>query len=391
MPGGAPELEPLLRLSLVRGVGPQRFATLVDRFGSAAAALGASTRELRQLPGIGAGLAREIAEIAGPTGSARLDRALRALDRTGAIAVSAADPVYPECFHHLADPPFLVFMAGDPTLPGRPGVAMVGTRAPTPYGRDVVADLGNGVAFAGYTVVSGMARGVDTLAHRAALGAGGRALGVLGHGIDLVYPPENRDLFAAVRDRGLLISEMPPGEKPLAGNFPRRNRLIAALSRAVLVVEMGLKSGAQHTVTYALELGREVMAVPGPITSAASAGTNQLIKDGARPVTCVDDVLEALGGVGYSRGGRRPPADSNGPGPPHTGDGAQTGLPLLSDQEARVLARLDSEPRHVDQVGGPGLDPGTLLGTLLELELKGVVEALPGKMYRRRRAGGNGM
>lgn len=384
MPGAAPELEPLLRLSLVRGVGPQRFATLVDRFGSAAAALGASTRELQQLPGVGAGLAREILEIAGPVGSARLDSALRALDRTGAVAVSAADPVYPDCFNHLADPPFLIFMAGDLTLPGRPGVAMVGTRAPTPYGRDVVADLGNGVAFAGYTVVSGMARGVDTLAHHAALRAGGRALGVLGHGIDLVYPPENRDLFAAVRERGLLISEMPPGERPLAGNFPRRNRLIAALSRAVLVVEMGLKSGAQHTVTYALELGREVLAVPGPITSVASAGTNQLIKDGARPVTCIDDVLEALGGVGTARPRRRSTADTGGPASPDTAGHAQARLQLLSDPEARVLAKLDSVPRHVDQLGGPGLEPGSLLGVLLELELKGVIEALPGKMYRRR-------
>lgn len=383
MPDAAPELEPLLRLSLVRGVGPQRFATLVDRFGSAAAALGASARELQQLPGFGAGLAREISEIAGPAGSARLQSALRALDRTGAVAVPASDPFYPDCFEHLADPPFLIFMAGDLTLPGRPGVAMVGTRAPTPYGRDVVADLGNGVAFAGYTVVSGMARGVDTLAHRAALRAGGRALGVLGHGIDLVYPPENRDLFAAVRERGLLISEMPPGERPLAGNFPRRNRLIAALSRAVLVVEMGLKSGAQHTVTYALELGREVLAVPGPITSDASAGTNQLIKDGARPVTCIDDVLEALGGVGSARPRRRV-ADGGVEASPARGAQPQTALPLLSDPEARVLAKLDSMPRHVDQVGGPGLEPGSLLGILLELELKGVVEALPGKMYRRR-------
>lgn len=368
----SPDLEPLLRLSLVKGVGPQRYATLVERFGSAADALLASRADLERLPGMGPGLAREIVEIGGREGDRRLEAALRAMERAGAIPLTPEDPGYPEDFRLLADPPFLIYAAGDPRLARAPGVAIVGTRSPSHYGRDAAAALSNGVAAAGYTVVSGMARGIDTIAHRAALEAGGVTIGVLGHGIDTVYPPENRALFESVRRRGLLITEMPPGEQPLAGNFPRRNRLIAAMSRAVLVVEMGLKSGAQHTVTYALELGREVMAVPGPIASPASAGTNQLIKEGARVVTSADDIIEELGGVGSAGSGLTP---SRG----------QEALPLLTCEEDRVLTTLDGEARHVDQLAlAVGLEHGALLGLLLELELKGAVEALPGMQYRRR-------
>lgn len=370
---GEGDLEPLLRLSLVRGVGPQRFAALVERFGSAGRALGASHAELERLPGIGPALAGEIVKVAGPAGDRRLASALRALERTGARAVTPSEAAYPEEFLGLADPPFLVYMAGDPSLARRPGVAVVGTRSPTPYGREVAAALSAGIAAAGLAVVSGLARGIDTIAHRGALSVDGATVAVLGHGIDAVYPPENRALFDEVRTRGLLITEMPPGEKPLAGNFPRRNRLIAALSRGVLVVEMGLKSGAQHTVTYALELGREVMAVPGPIGSESSAGTNQLIKEGARVVTCARDVIEELGGVGIATPARAAPVP------------AQEALPLLSGDEGRVLTELDGRLRHVDQLASTlSIEHGTLLGILLELELKGAIEALPGMQYRRR-------
>lgn len=373
MPGPADaELEPLLRLSLVRGVGPQRFATLVERFGSASRALGASHAELERLAGVGPSLASDIVSVAGAAGTRRVAAARRALDRVGARAVAPGDAAYPEEFHRLADPPFLIYMAGDPEIARAPGVAVVGTRSPTAYGREVAAALSAGVAAADFAIVSGLARGIDTIAHRAALSVDGRTVGVLGHGIDAVYPPENGSLFDAVRTRGLLITEMPPGERPLAGNFPRRNRLIAALSRAVLVVEMGLKSGAQHTVTYALELGREVMAVPGPIGSESSAGTNQLLKEGARVVTCTEDVLEELGGVGAVAMSPRPAP-------------VQRALPLLSGDEDRVLAVLEGEVRHVDHLAQVlRIEQGTLLGILLDLELKGAVEALPGMQYRRR-------
>lgn len=376
MPLRPGELEPLLRLALVRGVGPHRYAALIERFGSPEGVLGASGPELERLPGLGPVLARELLEAGGPAGTRRVSSALGALERVGAAALTPDDPAYPEAFRLLADPPYLVFAAGNLALLSAPAIAIVGTRRPTHYGRDTTAALSNGLAYAGYTIVSGMARGIDTVAHRAALEAGGCTVGVLGHGIDQVYPPENRALFSATRARGLLLTEMPPGERPLAGNFPRRNRLIAALSRAVLVVEMGLKSGAQHTVTYALELGKDVLAVPGPVDSPASEGANQLIKDGARLVTSVEDVLEEIRGVGTAPVGR---------GSRESAAPAQPVLIRGSAEEERILGVLSAAGRHIDQIAGEtGLSPGSLLGLLLEMEMKGAVEALPGQRYRRR-------
>lgn len=368
-------LESLLLLALLEGIGPSRLAALIRHFGSAEQVLRAGAREIELLPGIGAPVAHRIAAVRErERGAAR--RAREALERLGALALTPDHPRYPDAFRVLPDPPYLLFAAGDLELLSGGGAAVVGTRTPSEYGRAATVRLSGGVAAAGYPVVSGMARGIDTLAHTAALDAGGTTVGVLGHGIEQVYPPENRRLFERVREHGLLITEFVPGETPKAGNFPRRNRLIAALSRVVLVVEMGLKSGAQHTVTYGLEQGKEVLAVPGPITSPGSEGTNQLIKDGARLVSCVEDVLEELAGVG-ARPLRAPAARSlERPTPPV--------LPLLSPQEDRVLAALQPEARHVDELSAAtALVPGVLLGTLLELELKGLAHALPGKLYRR--------
>jgi DNA processing protein len=198
-----------------------------------------------------------------------------------------------------------------------------------------------------------------------------------------MYPPENERLFLRTRERGLLISELPPGEQPLAGNFPRRNRLIAALSAGVLVVEMGEKSGARHTVDYALELGKEVFAVPGPIGSPASAGTNQLLKDGARLVTSARDVLEELQGVGL------PPRAGFVPAPRADAAPAAAVRPVappdLAPDEARIFAQLSDTPRHVDDLAA-ALDMPTsaALTALLGLELRELVEALPGKQFRLR-------
>lgn len=377
MTGDLARLEPLIRLSMARGVGPQRFAALVERFGSVEGVLRAPRRELEAVPGVGSSVAAEIQEVASPAGRTRLSRALASIERLEAAVFTPEDVRYPAAFRVLPDPPFIVFAAGDLELLSRPSVAVVGTRSPTRYGREATATLAGGLARAGYCIVSGAARGIDTAAHRAALEAGGATVAVLGHGIDQVYPPENGELFARLRQQGLLLTEMAPGERPFAGNFPRRNRLIAALSRAVLVIEMGLKSGAQHTVTYALELGREVLAVPGPISSPGSTGTNQLIKEGARLVASVEDVLEELEGVGVPR------AQAPGLSRPEP----QAALALLQPEEERVLAALSHEPLHPDDLAADaGIPVRSLLGILLELELKGLAEALPGHRYRRRRA-----
>jgi DNA processing protein len=378
MPLTSDELEPLLRLALVPGIGPLRLRQLIQRFGSAGETIRAPARGLREVPGLGGQLVARIARASGSGALLEAQRALRRLDRVGAVALLPDDPAYPEAFRDVPDPPFPLFAAGNLELLGTPCLAVVGTRAPTGYGRGVCAGLGQELARSGFTIVSGMARGVDSIAHQAALDAGGATIGVLGHGIEQVYPPENRALFRAVRERGLLLSEFLPGETPRAGNFPRRNRLITALSTAVLVVEMGHRSGAQHTVSFALEQGKEVLAVPGPIGSPASAGTNQLIRDGARLVTCARDVVEELRGVGAVVEGAAGPA----PGAPAQPQLAL--LPLLTGVEERVLASLASGPRHVDELSlEADLAPGAALAVLLELELRGLVVAAAGKVYTR--------
>jgi DNA processing protein len=229
-----------------------------------------------------------------------------------------------------------------------------------------------------------MAKGIDAAAHAAALDAEGGTVGVLGQGIDRVYPSENRGLFERVRAEGCLLSEFAPGEEPRAGNFPRRNRLIAALSAGVLVVEMAARSGAQHTVRYALDQGKEVFAVPGPIGSPRSEGTNQLLKEGARLVTGIADIVEELRGVGSTAA--PPRRDAPAPvvaaaAPPEAAAQEPAGL---IEEERRVWAALGAEPLHVDRIGSAsGLAPSPLLGALLSLELRGVVESLPGKHFRR--------
>jgi DNA processing protein len=368
-------LEPLLTLALLEGIGPSRLATLVGHFGSAEGVLRASARELELLPAIGPQVARRIVR-AGRVETRAAREAIHTLRRVGASVITPGLVGYPEAFRFLHDPPYLLFTTGDLTLLDDPAIAVVGTRNPTEYGRATTRELSGALANAGYCVVSGMARGIDSVAHAAALREGGATIGVLGNGIEHIYPPENRALFAAVRERGLLITEFLPGETPKAGNFPRRNRLIVALGQAVLVVEMGLKSGAQHTVTYALEQGREVLAVPGPIGSPGSEGTNQLIKEGARLVTGVQDILEELEGVGS----RRPvPQRSRAP-----AELQQPDLPLLSPRESSAFEALSGQPSHVDELcARTSLAPGAMLGALLELELRGLAQALPGKLFKR--------
>ena len=379
MPLSPGALEPLLRVATVPGVGPRRLAALLQRFGSAERVLGAAVADLQALPGFGAEVARRIRVAAEPDGAARARQAIERLQRAGAVALTPDDLAFPDSFRTVSEPPYLVFAIGDLDLLGSPGIAVVGTREPTSYGRNAATDLAAALALAGCSIVSGMARGIDAAAHAAALDAGGDTVGVLGSGIDVVYPTENRQLFARVRANGLLISEYPPGEEPRAGNFPRRNRLIAALGRGVLVVEMAVRSGAQHTVNYALEQGKEIFAVPGPIGSPMSEGTNQLLKEGARVVTTVDDVLEELDGVGTApRSDARAAARHTTPADP-----AATPADLPPD-EARVLAALSSEPRHADQISAASaLPPSRVLAGLLGLELRGIVEAMPGKRFRR--------
>jgi DNA processing protein len=371
--------ETMLRLAIVPGMGPARTTALLARFGTAERALGASAAQIAEVPGIGREFARRVAAAGTAEGWERARAALDALDRVGARVITQADAAYPQAFRTLPDPPFVLYALGDAHLMSEPAIGIVGTRAPTDYGRQVASRLAYELARAGYGIASGMARGIDAAAQAAALDAGGATVGVLGHGIDRIYPPENERLFLRVRERGLLISEMSPGEEPLAGNFPRRNRLIAALSAGVLVVEMGEKSGARHTVEFALELGKEVFAIPGPIGSPMSAGTNQLLKEGARLVTSAQDILEELHGVGvvaHALSMPAPPAEARAPTP-------RTPPADLTPDEARVFAVLADEPHHVDDLAAAaGMTARVALAALLGLELRELAESLPGKQFR---------
>jgi DNA processing protein len=382
MPLSASALGPLLRLALVPGIGAGRIAALLKRFGSAERVLGASAAEIAAVPRFGAELAGRVASASGPEGEERVRTALETLQRCGASVVTPDDAAYPDAFRHLPDAPFLLYAVGRLELLGRPGMGVVGTRSPTDYGVRATRSLAGELARAGYMAISGMAKGIDAAAHTASLDAGAGTVGVLGNGIDVVYPPENRRLFARVREEGLLVTELAPGEQPLAGNFPRRNRLIAALSQGVLVVEMGAKSGAMHTVTYALEQGKEVFAVPGQIGSAASEGTNQLLKEGARLVTSAADVIEELRGVGSTVA---PTGSTLFDHPATPANPEPRALPAdLAPEEARVASVLTGEPRHVDDLADAAeMAPSNVLAALLGLELKGLVESLPGKHYRR--------
>lgn len=380
MPLAPSALEPVLRVAIVEGIGPTRLAALMKRFGSAERILAARADELMAVEKLGRVLVGRLRAAATPEGLERARTAMAVMKKADAVALTPDDAAYPDAFRKLDDAPYLLFAVGNLDLLATEGLAVVGTRAPSHYGLATTTKLVEAVAKEGLTIVSGMARGIDAAAHATALAAGGGTVGVLGNGIEQAYPPENARLFEKVREKGLLITEFAPGEQPNAGNFPRRNRLIAALSLAVLVVEMGEKSGARHTVDYALGQGKDVYAVPGPISSDVSAGTNLLLKDGATLVTSARDILEGIRGVG--RAFTRTPAWTAAPSVP---DAPPSPPPDLAPDEAAVFAALALDARHVDDLSAAsGLASSSVLAALLGLELRDLAVSLPGKQYRLR-------
>ncbi len=291
-------------------------------------------------------------------------------------------PDYPDALRALPQPPPVLHVQGRFELLTRPGIAVVGTRQHSAYGRDATVSLVVGLARAGYVIVSGMARGIDSIAHRTALDVGGETVAVLGTGIDVPYPREHTELFALIAERGCLVTEFPPGTPPLKYHFPQRNRLIAGLARAVLVVEAPEKSGALITAHYALEEGKEVFAVPGPIHNPTSLGTNRLIQDGAALVITAADVLRVM----ESRTGEPLPE------PLIAGidvDDLDQTLQQELDPGASALARrlwtaLEGGGMDVEALTAAiGADPAALSTALLELELSGLVRRLPGARYER--------
>ena len=294
-------------------------------------------------------------------------RELERLSEAGVRAIPRFHSAYPARLREIADPPPVIYVRGTLSPQDEWALALVGTRRATAYGRQAAGELARDLATNGVTVVSGLARGIDTIAHRAALDAGGRTIAVLANGLDTVYPPENRGLASEIAEAGALISDYPLGTRPRAEFFPRRNRIMSGVSLGTLVVEGDVKSGAMITARFAGEQNREVFAVPGSIFAPQSRGPLSLIRDGATPVASVEHVLEALNltmiGAQMDFGRAAPPA---------------------SEDEQALMEVLTREPRHVDEVvRDSGLAAARVSATLALLELKGQVRDLGGMQYVR--------
>ncbi|NLE46519.1 MAG: DNA-protecting protein DprA [Chloroflexi bacterium] len=346
--------------NIVRGIGPARFRALLDYFGDAATAWQAPVDRLRD-----AGLdRRSIENLVSARASLDLDRELRRVNEGGAHVLTWESPDYPMLLREISDAPPVLYVKGDLVPEDAWAVAVVGTRRASAYGREVTRRLSSALARSGITVVSGMARGIDGEAHRAALQAGGRTVAVLGCGVDQVYPPEHRKLAEEIASHGALVSDYPFSTLPEGGNFPPRNRIISGMSLGVLVTEAGRRSGALITADYAGEQGRDVFAVPGSILTVASAGTNALIRDGARLVTCPEDILEELNLTMVT-------------------EQAEARQVLPADEtEARLLACLSAEPLHVDELRRQVDMPiAEVTSAMTLMELKGMVRQVGGMKY----------
>lgn len=358
--------EGFVDLLSIEGLGQTRLARLMDSFGSAEEIFARSKSELAE-----SGIPQKItAQIASYSRSKEAADALKRLQRCRAHIITLLDEDYPHLLKSSPQPPAVLFVRGELRSEEKLVVAMVGTRHPTGYGRAAAERLARELAARGVVIVSGAARGIDSLAHKGCLSAGGRTVAVLGCGIDIPYPPENEELFDRIAAQGAVITEFLPGTVPERGLFPRRNRIIAWLAHGVVAVEAGRSSGALITARWAADAGRDVFAVPGGIFSEQSRGTNLLLRDGAKLVSRVEDILEEYAAVYRPvsiEGTQDMPDDS-----------------ALSDDEKRIYRLLGPEPIHVDNlVDKLGIPSSHLLPTLLGMELKGVIKQLPGMRFVR--------
>jgi DNA processing protein len=368
MPHTQDELRYWLALLFAKDIGPATAKRLLAAFGSPEAIFRASLRSLTRVDGVGETRARQIADFQAWD---RIERELSAIAAIQADIILYPDPDYPESLRPYDDAPLVLYKKGSLADTDRYAVAIVGSRLMSEYGRKAADLMARGLAEKGITVVSGLARGIDTAAHRGALAAGGRTIAVLGCGIDRPYPPENRALFSEIAANGCLISEFPVGTPPVRENFPRRNRIISGLALGVLIVEAAQGSGSLITADYALDQNKDVFAIPGPISSANAKGTNQLIQKGAKLVGRVEDILEEL--APKLRGMLRESGSSP----------AAPGLKLeITQEEHAICTVLGDDPKHVDLIAREtGVPPSRLSAILLSLEIKGVIRQHDGKRF----------
>ncbi len=353
-----------IRLSLVPGIGPKTYQQLLDVFGDAGQILRTDSAHLQQVPGVGPKLARQIAQA---NESTDVDGLLSVCREHSIKLLSREDDIYPSLLKQIPDPPNILFYQGDIRPADSIAIAVVGSRHATHYGKTQAESLGRSLAMAGFTVVSGLARGVDAAAHIGALQAGGRTIAVLGSGLLNVYPAEHKQLAKEVAQQGAVISESHPQHPPKSGAFPQRNRIVTGLSLGVIVVEAADRSGALISARLASEQNREVFAVPGPITSRMSRGCHKLIRDGAKLVESIDDVLEELGPLAV---------------PAKVSEDESIRHPAelkLTEQESKVLNHIGVEPTQIDLIiHKSGLPAQRVLSTISVLEMRKLIRRVSG-------------
>jgi len=362
-----------LALTLTPGIAARLSARLLREYGSPEAVFRAP------LTGI------EACNVPAPAAQAifkkqmfwRAEKEVAALRKVGGKLVNWKEPEYPQALLQIYDPPVMLYVRGDAQILNSPSLSIVGTRRPTVYGSQMAERMWKDLAARGLTIVSGLARGIDAIAHQGAIAVGGRAIGVLGTGIDVCYPKENKKLYEKVLERGAIVSEFPTGSHPAPENFPVRNRIIAGIPLGVIIVEGKQYSGSLITARLAMEFGREVFGVPGNVTQEVSFAPNLLIKQGAKLVTNAEDVIEELPTPVKAALVKAEAVESE-----------QRNLLLvdgLSDVQRKLYELLSAEEsRHIDDlVYTSGLNSSEVLATLFDLEMKGIVRQLPGKQFNK--------
>lgn len=351
-----------IALSMLSDIGPVGSKKLLSVFGAPEKVFSAELDDLLSVGGIGINRAKNIKEF---SSWKDIEKRINLMEKRGIKAVGLDNPSYPEMLREIEDAPIILYTKGDIIPQDRYAIAIVGSRKATHYGTSLAENISEELSSMGFTIISGMARGIDALSHKGALRAGGRTIAVLGSGLDVPYPPENKGLMEKIADSGCVISEFPPGTLPDRENFPRRNRLISGLSLGVLVVEATSDSGSLITAGYALEQSREVFAVPGNVTSSHSKGTNELIKRGAILTGSAEDIVRELAPVlkGFIKSKDKSKIE-------------------ITDEERGLFNLLSGEPKQIDIISREsGLPASKVLGILLELELKGVVKQTIGKRF----------
>ena len=377
----SPDIEKWLKLIRADGIGPVTFTKIIRYFHSVDRALGASVSELTRVDGVGPVTAEKIA-VTRNKFDAKTE--LELAEKLGVWIISLDDARYPPVLKRIYDPPPVLYVKGTLTKSDNLCVAIVGCRRCSLYGQEQASRLAHFLASAGFTICSGMARGIDTAAHQGALSANGRTIAVQGCGLANIFPPENKKLFELISQSGACISELPLRYEPLAENFPPRNRIIAGLALGTIVVEADVRSGALITARAALENNREVMAVPGKVDSPVSKGTHQLIKNGAKLVESVDDVIESLGYIGEQLQSHVAAASARA--------ADEMDAPLfdadklnLRGSERTIYDCLGKDPLHIEQIiSQSDLSAGDVSAALVALQLKGLIKQLPGSMFLRR-------